>query len=341
MTGKDSGQHRLGLHGPALLSGVAAWLLLVALIVTAILRDRLPYRYEAWRLSHGLGAALIAALGVHHAIEAGRYSGRDPLPALWLLLLAIAGLTLLVVYVVRPLLQLRRPYRVASVRRIALKTWELVLEPRRGDALPFQAGQFVWLTLDRSPFSIREHPFSICSAPSDRTRLAFAIKEAGDFTDRIGTIAVGAPAFVDGPHGGLVLAGRSACGIVFIAGGVGVAPILSMLRQLRADGDRRPMKLLYGNRVQEQLLYADELEALGRDLDLEIVHVLSEPPAGWSGAVGQLDAATIERHCGMPDRADWLYVVCGPPPMIDSVEDSLSGIGVPAGRIVSEKFGYF
>lgn len=336
----SSGQHRLGLRGGAVATGIAAWLIFSVLIVLAVWRDKAPYRYEIWRLSHGMGAALVAGLGVHHAIAAGRYSGHASLAAFWLVLLALAGAAMLVVYVVRPLLKLRNPYRVASVCRIALKTWEVVIEPLHGRTLGFEAGQFVWLALDRSPFGIREHPFSIASAPAEPGRIAFVIKEAGDFTNGIGRIVPGTSAYLDGPHGSLVLSGRHGEGIVFIAGGVGIAPILSMLRQLAADGDRRPMKLLYGNRLREQVVYGEELMNLRSQLDLELVHVLSEPPTDWCGEVGQFDDPMMARHCHMPDRAKWLYVVCGPVPMIDAVENSLLAVGIPARQIISEKFGY-
>ncbi|MHA1600667.1 MAG: ferredoxin reductase family protein [Alphaproteobacteria bacterium] len=336
-----SRQLTLGLDGWALVSGLAAWILLAVVVVAAIFRDQLPYRYEAWRVSHGIGAALIALFGAHHALEAGRYSAHPAFIVFWLAMVGLALLTLAMVYVVRPLLQLRHPYRVTSNRPIAIKTWELVLEPMRGRALAFDAGQFVWLTLDRPPFSIREHPFSICSAPCETGRLAFAIKQVGDFTNRIGEIAIGAPAYLDGPHGGLVLTGQVGRGIVFIAGGVGVAPILSMLRQLSVAGDERPMKLLYGNRVQEQVIYADELRAMSDALDLEVVHVLSEPPGGWTGEIGQLDSAFVQRHCRRGEQGEWFYVICGPTPMIDSIEDALTAIGVPTRQIISEKFSYF
>ena len=335
-----TGQASLGLGPVAIVTGLAAWALLGALVLSAILRDHGPWRYEAWRLSHGLGAALIAGFGVYHALEAGRYSAHPVLAAFWLGLLVLALFTLVTVYLVRPLLQLRHPYRVAAVRRLALKIWQVDIEPVRGEALPFEPGQFVWLTLERSPFTIREHPFSIASAPADKNRLSFVIKEVGDFTRRIGRIAVGAAAHIDGPHGALTLNSRPASGIVFLAGGVGIAPILSMLRQLRADGDRRPLKLLYGNRVADQIVHGDELEAMTGDLDLSVVHVLSEPPEGWSGPVGVIDETLIRDRCERPDKADWLYVVCGPPAMIDATEDALVAIGIPANRVISEKFAY-
>lgn len=335
-----SGQFTLGLDGWSMLSGLAGWGLLAALVAAALLRDHLPFRYEAWRASHGIGAALIAGLGAHHALAAGRHSADPVLGWLWLVLVAIALFTLASTYVIRPLAHRRIPYRVASNRRIGLKIWELVVEPVGHSRLAFEAGQFVWLTLDRSPFSLCEHPFSIASAPSDAGRARFIIKQVGDFTNRIGTIPIDAPAYLDGPHGALTLKHRRGKGITFIAGGVGIAPILAMLDQAAHDNDPRPMKLLYGNRVREQILYPEDLTRLGERLALDVTHVLTEPPADWDGETGVLDAKTISRLCPTEDRAAWLYVICGPPPMIDGAEAALKALGVPRGQIVSEKFSY-
>jgi NAD(P)H-flavin reductase len=68
--------------------------------------------------------------------------------------------------------------------------------------------------------------------------------------------------------------------------------------------------------------------------------VASEPPADWAGAVGQLDEVVLRKYLSFVGHARWLYVVCGPAPMIDSVESSLEGFGVPLGQIASEKFSY-
>ena len=335
-----SGQLTLGLSDASIATGILAWVLLAAFVLFAIFRDQLPYRYETWRLSHGLGAVLIAVLGAHHAIDAGRYSGHPYLTAFWLGMLGLAVFTLLYVYLLTPLRQLRHPYRVASVKKVALKTWDLQIEPTSGAAIDFAAGQFVWLTLDRSPFAVTEHPFSISSCPADRPTIGFTIKEVGDFTGTIGSIPVGARAYVDGAHGNLTLTDRSGAGIAFIAGGVGLAPIMSILRQLRAENDSRPLKLIYGNRVVEQIMYQSELDEMNEHLDIEIHHILSEPPRDWTGAVGRLDEAALRKYLCFEGHERWLYVVCGPAPMIDSVEASLETLGVPLGQIISEKFSY-
>lgn len=336
----SGGSLTLGLDAGTLITGLLAWILLIVLVITSIRRDQLPYRYETWRMCHGLGAMLIALFGAHHAIEAGRYSGRSDLEIFWYVMVGLAALTLVYVYVYSPWRQSRAPYRVVSVEKAAQRTWEVVVEPVRSDAMNFEAGQFAWLTLGVSSYSIREHPFSMSSCPADRPRIGFTIKEVGDFTRNIGSIPVGASAYLDGPHGNLTLADRQGEGLAFIAGGVGLAPIMSILRQLRAEGDRRPMVLIYGNRCADQILYGDELTAMQRDLSLQIHHVLSEPEAGWDGAVGRLDQAVLDKLLPSDGRDRRLYFVCGPGPMIDDVERSLGRLGIPTGQIVSEKFSY-
>ena len=195
----------LRLDGATLLSGGAAWILLVVLVLTAVARDSLPYSYEVWRLGHGLGAVLVAGLTAHHALEAGRYSATGPVAQFWLALLGIAGATVIYVYLVSPLLHLRNPFEVASVRRIAERTWELAIVRRDRAPFAFKAGQFVWLSLSPSPFTLRENPFSIASAPANGDRVEFVIKEVGDFTRSLGSVVPGRRAWVDGPHGGFGL----------------------------------------------------------------------------------------------------------------------------------------
>ncbi len=327
----------LGLDGGSTLTGWLAWMFLLALTGMAIFRDSMPYRYEAWRLMHGLTAAAVALTGLHHALHAGRYSAMPALAAYWAVLVGLALFTLLVVYLVRPLRLSRRPWRIAAIRPAAERIWEVVLEPQGHPGLDFRAGQFAWVRLDCSPFSMREHPFSIASAPTPDGRLSLLIKEAGDFTRTIGALPVGARAFVDGPHGHLTIEGRREPGLCLIGGGVGVAPLLSVLRGARAAGDMRPALLLYGNRHEGQILVREELAAMP---GLETVHVLQEPPPGWAGATGMVSNAFVQEHCAAAAREGWLFLLCGPPAMMRQVRQGLRALGVPAGRILEERFVY-
>lgn len=166
-------QDHLRLDGATLMSGGAAWILLIVLVVSAIWRDSLPYRYETWRLGHGLGAALVAGLSAHHALAAGRYSGEPSLAWFWLGLLGLAVASPIYVYLISPLLKLRRPFEALSVRPIAERTWELAVARKDGKPFVFRAGQFVWLNVGHPPFSLYENPFSISSAPARAERFRY------------------------------------------------------------------------------------------------------------------------------------------------------------------------
>lgn len=324
----------------SLRSGVIAWGLMILIVPLAVFRERLPFRYELWRLSHGLFAIAIAVFGTHHTLRIGTYSADRWLAAFWIAATVVALLAMLYVYVVKPLLLLSAPYRVVSNRKVADRTWEITVEPECGAAMRFAPGQFVWLNLGHSTFSLTEHPFSISSAPVDRPRIAFTIKESGDFTNRIGSIAPETRAFLDGPHGNLTLTGRGTKGVVLIAGGVGFAPIMGILRQLKAEHYPQPLRLIYGNRVETQILYRQEIDALKEVLDFEVHYVLSEPPDGWTGLVGELTPNVLDRCLGAIRGDDWWFLVCGPPPMMSTVERSLIERGIPRNRIVSERFKY-
>lgn len=335
-----TGHLTLGLDARSLATGVVAWVALPGFVLLSIFRDQLPYRYETWRAMHAIGAVMIAAMVTHHTLAAGRYSADPILAGFWLALLAGALVSLVWTYVVAPLGEAGRPYEVTSVRKIAQKTWELGVRPRSGNALSFDAGQFAWLNIGHNPFSLDENPFSISSAPAERPNVRFVIKEIGDMTRRIGDVRPGTIVYLDGGHGNLTLKGRQGTGIALIAGGVGIAPLLSIARQLQTENDPRPMILLYGNRVEEQIIDDDELRQLARPGKTRVLHVISEPKSDWKGLTGQIDSATIDRVFSFDAASEWLYLVCGPPPMLDAVEDALLALGVPADRIVMEQFYY-
>lgn len=324
----------------ALSSGVFAWVLLPVFVLLSIARDQLPYKYETWRLMHGVGALLIAVSLLHHTMNAGRYSQNTTLAGLWFTMFAVAVFSLLYVYLLEPLSQRNKVWHVASVKPIAHKTWELSIKPENHSGLQYDAGQFVWISVGRSAFSMHQNPFSISSAPAGGEQLQFVIKELGDFTRNVGKISVGTKAYVDGVHGNLTVSGRDEPGIALIAGGVGVAPLLGILRQLHLEDDPRPTALVYGNRVEEQIVYREELEKLAKDHGTQITHVLYEPTDNWAGHVGMIDDDLIREIFASPEMKNWLYVICGPAAMMEGVEDALIDLGVPSRQIILERFDY-
>lgn len=333
-------QLTLTFEGEGLVTGVLAFLLLPSLVILSIGRDKLSLRYETWRLLHGIGALAVAGLVYLHAVEAGRYSQDALLRWFWSGLLGLAVLSLLVVYVVKPLLQLRRGWQVSAVRQVAERTWELTIAPDGHDGLTYRAGQFAWINVGHSPFSLDENPFSICSSPAEGREVRFLIKELGDFTRSLSRVRPGTRVHLDGPHGHLTLEGRAAPGIAFIAGGVGIAPMFSLLGQLAHDEDPRPTVLVYGNRAADQIALGDELARLRRVHKTKVVQVLSDPPPDWSGETGIIDGPRIRALFGEEKYRDWLFVLCGPPAMMETVEATLLDIGVAPGQVLAERFHY-
>jgi len=268
------------LHAPWYMTAGRVSLMLFALIIiTSLWRKPLRIHYDEWRMLHiGLAvSAFLLALG--HIEGVGYYIDAPAKHWLW------SGYTLfwvlLIIYVrlLKPWQMHNRSYRVAEVRQEHGNSWTLSLEPDGHEGMGFKPGQFAWLTLRESPWHVKEHPFSFSSSATRQDRLEFTIKELGDFTRTVKETQIGEIAYLDGPYGVFsVDRCLDAPGFVFIAGGVGAAPIVSMLRTLADRHEPRPLWLIYGNKRWGDVIFREELEALKKRLDLHLVHVLNEPP---------------------------------------------------------------
>ena len=102
-------------------------------------------------------------------------------------------------------------------------------------------------------------------------------------------------------------------------------------------GDQRPCLLIFADDSWERMPFRDDLTALQRRMELDVVLVVEKPPADWGGEVGQVDAALLQRRLPQ-ERIERDYFVCGPNPMIDAMEGLLMARGVAPGAIHSERF---
>ena len=324
----------LPLH---LWTGFVSWVAMAALMVSSLWRKPLRIHYDAWRIAHVLLAVTALLLGVAHIAGVGHYSATPWKAWLWLGIALSCLAVVIRVRLIKPLQLLRRPWRVTRVIEERGSSWTLVLRPEGHGGFRYLPGQFAWLTLRSSPFAMREHPFSISSSAAVPGEISFTIKELGDFTNRIGEIQVGEPAWIDGPYGTFSIDISPAPAYVFVAGGVGIAPIMSMLRTLAERKDPRPLILFYAYHTWDRTTFREELEELRNRLDLTIVYVLSEPPGDWEGERGLLRDEIFARHLPA-DRAVRECFICGPTPMIAVAETALARQGIPPTHIHSEIF---
>lgn len=320
-------------------AGVVATFALALLVGLSIFRRQLRLNYEAWRVSHALLALVVVAGSLVHIGGIGAYVTTTGVLAAWVALSCVLLLPFGYDRLIRPAFAARRAYRVTGVERELDDMWTMRAEPVGHAGLAFEPGQFVWLKLGH-PYNIYEHPFSMLSSSEHPGRLEFGIKEAGDFTRTVGDVAPGTRVYLEGPHGAFTIDRIPSAGYVFVAGGAGIVPFMSMIRTMADRADRRPVLLLYASRTESGLAYRAELEGLAARTDcpaLRVVCILEEPPPGWAGESGRITPDLLRRV--LPEeRIVRDVLICGPDAMIAAVERSLLTLGLPASRLHTERF---
>ena len=205
--------------------------------------------------------------------------------------------------------------------------------------LKFFPGQYVDFAV---PGTDQTRSFSMANTPSaDDGRLEFVIKiyPGGLFSGFLDAqVAVGDQVAVTGPFGVFTLRDAPGAGLVFVGGGAGMAPILSLLRSMAERGIDRKATFYYGARRRRDLCFTEELTELAATLpDFTYVPALSEPDGadGWTGEVGLITDVLRRRESRL---AGYDAYVCGPPPMVEAAMELLPTLGVADKRIFYDKF---
>jgi ferredoxin-NADP reductase len=187
------------------------------------------------------------------------------------------------------------------------------------------------------------HAFSIASAPfQDELVIATRMRDS-PYKRALSALSIGTLVKLDGPFGSLALHNNRARPAVFIAGGIGITPFMSILRQATKDQLPQRMILLYSNHRPEDAAFLVELQQLAREnSNLQLIATMTQMEksrAPWDGGTGPIDEHLVIRVCGkLP--APICYLV-GPPGMVASMRETLSAAGVNDDDIRSEEFyGY-
>lgn len=318
-------------------AAVVSVLAMLVLVVTSVWREVLKLKYDVWRWMHDFLAFLAIGLGLYHMFKVNHYLSLTYQRVIWLVLTGIWVAIIVYMRIVRPILMLQKPYKVDRIVEERGQSWSVYLKPQGHSGMAFEAGQFAWITKE-SPFIFRENPFSFStSSESDGHVIGFTIKELGDFTSTVKEFKPGDTVYVDGPYGSFSMDEHAGKALVFIAGGIGSAPVMGMLRTLADRKFEKQVTFFYGNPTWETIIYREELEDLGKKLDLNLVHVLEKPPEGWEGESGFINAKILSKH--LPeDYKEATFFMCGPLPMMNAVEGALKAIDVPARHVFPEKY---
>ncbi len=233
--------------------------------------------------------------------------------------------------------------RIESRRSVAERTFEVRIV--RPSEFRFRAGQFAVLGVidpPRRDWEGRFRTLSLLSAPFEND-LTFGVRTSDSvFKQVLSTAAAGTPIELKGPAGKFRFHEDAARPAVFLAGGIGIAPFISILRQARHDRARHSFYAFYSNRQLRTTAYLHELQAMAAEgvLNLKVIATITgsfEPD--WQGEKGRIDAAMLRRH--IPTEVRPIYYVAGPSRFVSGMLSALTAIDVGETDVRLEDFGEF
>ena len=312
-------------------------LLGLSLLILLTLAPRLPVvggyirlAYHQWKWTHKF-IGLFFILGFIHMLQVDNISKDAPVPNLYWNIISYVGMA---AYIFKELLApfLLRPqaYLVAAARKLNGTTLEVTLKPK-GQKPPHTAGQFLFVSFPGDKTLSEAHPFSISSSAKEEN-FRLSIKASGDWTRHLhGNLQAGVEAKVDGCYGQLNYK-TSGKGQIWIAGGIGVTPFLSWMRDF-GEASEFDIEFYYTVRGEADALFWDEFEAAAKK------RPWFRPSLNVSVRDGSL---TIDKITTMTkgSLADKHVYMCGPVPMTDAFRRQFVKRGLPASHIHYEEFNF-
>lgn len=231
---------------------------------------------------------------------------------------------------------------LTSSKEVAFGTMAFHFERPQGFA--FKAGQAVDIALPMlGEGSEDRHAFSLISAPHENELVIATRMRDSAYKRALKTLKTGQRVVLEGPFGSLTLGKNSDRPAVLIAGGIGVTPFMSMMRDAVHGALKRQILLMYSNRRPEDAAFLTELQQMEAKLpNLRVIATMTQMKSSttlWQGERGTLDAMRLQQFTGT--LANPIYYLAGPPGMVQAMRGALSSIGVDDDDIRSEDFfGY-
>ncbi len=229
---------------------------------------------------------------------------------------------------------------IANKKIIAQDT--LLVEFATTEPFSFEAGQYLTLTLDNLNYpDLRGNSriFSIVNAPIEtgKLRITTRLTDSG-FKKTLTELPLGARVTINIEGGDFILPTQTNQPLVFIAGGIGITPFMSMLDYFQQKNTGHTILLIYSNRNLASTAYKKELENIAREnKNFKIIFTMTQDDH-WQGEKRKIDSEFIREYT---DPTNNYYMVAGPPQMVQAIISELEQAGVTAANIKSENFsGY-
>ncbi|MEK7102962.1 MAG: FAD-binding oxidoreductase, partial [Patescibacteria group bacterium] len=321
------------------LFGIGSWQVAtgkLALLVLFVILALTLYAYkklghDRWKIVHKfIGLAL--ALGVVHAFYVPGEVSVIPLLRYYLLLIGLVGIS---AFLWRTVFQMFKrneyEYEFVSVNNLGAEIYEVVLRPLH-KKISHMPGQFAFVRIIQGAYDKKSHPFTISSSPDDQY-IRFSIKALGDYTKSLAAIASGTRCRIEGPFGRFTYSTTPETHQLWVAGGIGVTPFLSMARFFKDQGSTMgyDIDMYYSGKSLEELVFLKELREIAAALKQGFrVHTFD------SSKQGHLTAGIIAQEIKDVQGRDMF--ICGPMAMMDALSGQLVLLGLPSSKIHKEDF---
>ncbi|MDD1776737.1 MAG: ferric reductase-like transmembrane domain-containing protein [Candidatus Helarchaeota archaeon] len=306
----------------------------IVLISNPLIMKRV--KYEHWYYFHLFMYSAIA-LVIGHQFFAGTDFAKVPaFLGYWIALYVFVIGNFMVYRLMKPLL-LYRQHKFVVDRRIqeTHDTVSLHIKGGNMDQFSFLPGQFLLMRFLWKGLWWQVHPFSISACPNGQ-EVRITVKAEGDYTKALVQINPGTRVVMDGPLGRFTRIASKREKVLFIAAGVGITPIRSVMEDLALLG--KNLLLIYGNKTSKDIIFQEELETLSKKYKIPIHYFLSREKAVPPVNAGRIDLQAIQRL--VPDLQEREIFLCGPVEMMRSLRISLAKIKFPSEHIHFEKFNW-
>lgn len=317
--------------------GVGVLTVFLTIVTAANWRSFFGFSFHNWMRFHRLGTISIIPLMFTHILFVSE-TFKSGFP--FTIILIVFGIICVLVLKIwcRRFFPGKRRFLVSSVEPAGKDAYTVNIKGNGHRNLTHMPGQFVFITPASAEVPKEEHPFTIASTPSCPPDLQFVIRVAGDWTDKINRLKPGESVVIDGPYGlfsHMALSENDS--LLMIAGGIGITPMLSMIRYMADVVDRREVLLIWSNKTTEHIVFPEEFKELEHRLrQFRIIHVITRGRENDPSS-GRLDRIKLEKMLNGWSRKSNVFL-CGPFEMMKEISRTLKQMGFSSAGVYKEEF---
>ncbi len=233
-----------------------------------------------------------------------------------------------------------KPYKIVFINKETPDVNLFRFAPEDNIGIKFDPGMFVMVEYkDEKTGAKISRAFSIASSPTESYLEFFISMVHGRFTSHLDTAKVGDTYYITGPYGQFRFSPEKDKKVLFLAGGTGLAPFMSMLRQMKGLKSDNDIVLIYSVKFPTEIIRKQELAEIEKELKLKTVVTVTRPQDGdgWSGETGHINADMIKKYA--PDISERSIYVCGPLGFVNAMKEVAAGMGIDKSAIKADVWG--